>query len=78
MSNKTIICVNDLILAPFCPLDIKCKNLNKFNAKNLWKCIFKTSRRVGFSYFPKFALDYGGIFVDHVTVFSSNPMQQLR
>ena len=28
--------------------------------KNLWKCIFRTSWRVSFSYFPKFALDNVG------------------
>ena len=28
--------------------------------KNLWKCIFKASRRVSFLYFPNTALDRGG------------------
>ena len=54
--NKATIFVNELLLTPFSPFDIKCK---KVNAKNLWKCIFKGSRRVSFSYFPKIALDYG-------------------
>ena len=47
--------------------------------------IFKTSRRVSFSYFPKIALDHSDallipfkIFVDHVTIFNSSPMQYLR
>ena len=57
--------------------DIKCKK--KFNAKILWKYIFRTSRRVSISYFPKVALNHEGlpltpfrIFMDHVTVFNSS------
>ena len=37
-------------------VDIKCK---KCNVQNLWKCIFRASRRVSFSYIPKVALDHG-------------------
>ena len=29
----------------------------KFSVKNLWICIFRASRRVSFSYFPKVTLD---------------------
>ena len=29
------------------------------NAKNVWKCIFRISRRVSFLYFPKVALNHG-------------------
>ena len=54
--NVTI-SVNELILTPFSPFDIKCK---KRNAKNLWKWIFRVSRRKGFSYFLNTALDHGG------------------
>ena len=32
----------------------------KVNVKNLRNCIFRTSRRVSFSYFPKVVLDPGG------------------
>ena len=32
----------------------------KFNVKNLWKCIFRASRRVSFSYYPKVVLNHGG------------------
>ena len=73
-------------LTSFISLDIKCK---KLNAKNLWKYIFRTifriSRRVTFSCFPKVALNHGGrcpvipfrVFMD-VTIFNSSPMQQRR
>ena len=47
--------------------------------------IFRASRRVSFSYFPNTALNNEGcpliplrIFIDHVTIFSLNPMQHLR
>ena len=40
--------VNKLILTPFSPSGIKCK---KLDAENLWKCIFRATRRVSFSYF---------------------------
>ena len=36
------------MLTPFSPFDIKCKKINK---KNLWKCIFRASRRVSFIFF---------------------------
>ena len=55
---------------------------NQFNVKNLWKCIFRASRRVSFSYVPNSAPDHGGcpripirIFVNHVPIFSSSPIQ---
>ena len=54
--NVTIY-VSELILTPFSPFHIKCQ---KLNAKNLWKWIFRISRRKGFSYFLNTALDYGG------------------
>ena len=79
--SKATIYVNELILTPFNSFDIKCK---KLNAKNLWKCIFRASRRVSFSYFPKVAFDHRGrgqcppisfrIFVDHVSVEKPSPM----
>ena len=31
-----------------------------FNAENLWKCVFRVSRKVSFSYFPKVTLYHGG------------------
>ena len=46
--------------------------------------VFMASRRVSFSYFPKIAIDHGDaldtfrIFVDHVVIFNSSPMQHLR
>ena len=56
-----------------------------FNAKNFWKCIFRASRRVSFSDFPKTALDHVEcpmipftIFEDYVTIFNSNPKQHLK
>ena len=71
-----------MILTPFSPCGIKCKILN---VKNLWKCIFRAYRSVSFAYFPKAALDNKEgkgqpsipfrIFVDHVTLFNSNPIQ---
>ena len=80
--NKSTIYVNELLLTLFSPFDIKCK---KLNAKNLWKCVFRASRRVSFSYFPKVALNHYGchsipfrIFVDLITIFNSSPMQHLR
>ena len=49
--------------------------------KNLWKCIFTVSMAVSVSHFLKVGLDHGDsaprpfrIFVDHVTIFSSNTM----
>ena len=53
-----------------------------FKAKNYWKCIFRASRRVSFSYFPKVAINNWGcvspipfrIFVDYFTGFNSIPM----
>ena len=54
----------------------------KFIVKNLWKCIFRASRSVSFSYFPKVALNREvregrrvppipfRIFVDHFIIFS--------
>ena len=50
--------VNELILTTFSPFAIKCKNLN---AKKIWKCIFRTSKSVSFSYFPNTTLDHGGV-----------------
>ena len=77
-----MIYVNELILTPFSPFDIKSK---KLNVKNLWKCIFRASRRMIFSYFSNTVLDPGGcppitfrIFVDHVIIFSTSPVQHLR
>ena len=76
--------VNELILTPFSPFDIKCK---KRNVKNLWKCIFMVFRKVSFSDFPNTALDKWvvppvpfRIFVDHVIIlyFNSSPTQHLR
>ena len=61
--------------------DLKCK---KLNAKKFWKFFFRTSRSVSLSYFSKVALNHwefcflGITFrrsVDHVTIFSSNPME---
>ena len=80
MYSKTTTYVNELISTLFSPFDIKCK---KHNGKNLWKFIFRASRMVSFSYFPKVALDYGGcppilIFMDHLTIFNSSPVQHLR
>ena len=49
---KATIYVSELILTPF---DIKYKKMH--DAKNLWKCIFRASRRVSFSYFPKALFD---------------------
>ena len=49
--NKAIIYVNELILTPLSPFDIT------VNAKYLWKCIFRATRRLSFSYFPKGALN---------------------
>ena len=54
---KAAIYVHELILTLFGPVDIKCK---KPNAKNLWKRIFRASRKVSFSYFPTVALNHGG------------------
>ena len=54
--------VNELILTPFSPFDNKCKKKKKINVKNLWKCIFRASRRVSF----------------YVNIFNSSPMQHLR
>ena len=54
--NKATIFMNQLLLTLFSSFDIKWK---KLNVKNLWKCIFKGSRTVSFSYFPKVALDHG-------------------
>ena len=83
INNNAIIYISELILTPFSSLDT-------LNAKNLWKyifrAIFRTSRRVRFPYFPKVPLDHGDrcplipfrVFMDHVTIFSSSPMQQLR
>ena len=34
----------------FIPFDIKCKKLN-LKMKNSWKCIFRASRMMSFSYF---------------------------
>ena len=49
--NKAIIYVNELILTPPSPFDIT------VNAKYLWKCIFRATRRLSFSYFPKGSLN---------------------
>ena len=59
--------------------------------KNLWKHIFRASRRVSFSYFLQivgvtrilfkilvYHVTMLGIFVDHVTIFNSSPVQHLR
>ena len=74
--NKVAICVNELILTPFNPFDIKCK---KFNAKNLWKCIFRASRTASFSYFPKVALVYEVFTIcADITIFNSSPLQHLK
>ena len=54
--DKATIYANKLILTTLSPFDLKCK---KRNEKNLWKCIFRASRRVNFSYFQKVALDLG-------------------
>ena len=54
--SKTKIYVKKLISTPFNPFDIKCKELN---TKNLWKCIFRASRKVSFWYFCSVALDNG-------------------
>ena len=80
--------VNKLVLTPFSAFDIKCK---KLNAKNFWRFIFRSFRRVSFSYSLKIAPDHGGggrvvprppilfrIFVDYVTIFNSSPKQHLR
>ena len=32
-----------------------------FHVKNLWKCIFRASKRVSFPYFPYIALNHGGL-----------------
>ena len=60
-------------------------NAKKLKAKNTWKCIFRASRRVSFSYFSKVALDHWGcpptlfgIFVNHIAKFSSSPVHHLR
>ena len=42
------------MLTPFSPLDITYK---KLNVKNLWKCIFRVSWTMSFSYLSKFALN---------------------
>ena len=55
--NKVPIYVTELMLTPFSTFDI---NYKKCNAKNFWKCIFRASRRVSFSYLPKIALDHSG------------------
>ena len=46
---------------------------------------FSASKRVVFSYFAKVPPDHGGfplipftVFVDHVKIFNSGPMQHLR
>ena len=56
MYSKTITCVSEVILTLFSPFDIKCK---KHNAKNFWKCIFRASRRMSFSIFPRLHLIIG-------------------
>ena len=48
--DKATIYASKLILTILSPFDFKCK---KRNEKNLWKCIFRASRRVNFSYFHK-------------------------
>ena len=40
--SKTTIYMNELLLPSITLFDIKCK---KLNPKNLWKCIFRTSKR---------------------------------
>ena len=57
MCHKATIYIDELLLTLFSPFDIKCK---KLNSTNLWKCIFKASRRVSFLYFPKVSLDHWG------------------
>ena len=66
-NNKTAI-INELILSPFSWFYNKCQ---KLAAKNLWKCIFRASKRVSCLYFPNVAADDEGcptipfrIFVD--------------
>ena len=60
-----------------------------FKAKNLWKCIFRASRRLSFSCFPKVALNHGvipfppapiafRIFVDHVTIFKPDATSKME
>ena len=80
--SKTTIYMNELLLPSVTLFDIKCK---KLNSKNLWKCIFKGSRGVNFSYVSKFALDHEGcppipfkIFVGQITIFNSSTMAHLR
>ena len=50
--NKASICVNELILTPFSPIDIKHKNLISYT---LTLIFFRASRKASFSYFPKTA-----------------------
>ena len=59
MNSKATTYVNELLLTPLNPFDIKFKKLSLMQ-KILWKCIFRASRRVSFSDFPRVALDYGG------------------
>ena len=59
MNSKATTYVNELLLTPLSPFDIKFKKLSLMQ-KNLWKCIFRASRRVSFSDFPRVALHYGG------------------
>ena len=84
MYNKAPVYFNELLLTPSSTFHIKYK---KLNAKNLWKCIFRASRRVCVSYFPKILLDHGvggapqyllEFFVNQVTIFNSSPMEHLR
>ena len=72
--------VNKLILTPFSPFGIECK---KLIAENLWKCIFRASRRATFSYFSTRSWEVTPttpfrIFVDYVAIFNAIPMQNLR
>ena len=60
MYSKAATYVSELILTPFSPFDIKYR---KRNAKNLRKCIFRASKRVSFSNFPKVALDHVELFL---------------
>ena len=72
--------VNKLILTPISPFGIECK---KLTAKNLWKCIFRASKRATFSNFSTRSWEVTPTtafrtFVDYAIMFNSTPMQNLR
>ena len=82
--NKATLYVNNWQLTPSSSYDIKRKKINLMQ-KNFWKCVFRASRRLSFSYFPKDALDNCGcpsipfgIFMDQIKKFNSSPMHYLR